>query len=98
MSRGHTSIMKVRVGRVMSSSHLSVQDFMLASECLITSRTVNPEGPACVAVSSHNSAQMTDMQNSGSIQNPRVGLPMRKPEASRVTRSSTPLDIRHLFR
>ena len=48
-SRGRTSIIKVRVGRVMSSSHLSVQDLMLASECLIISRTVNPEGPACMA-------------------------------------------------
>ena len=43
-------MIKVRVGRVMSSSHLSVQDLMLASECLIISRTVNPEGPACMAI------------------------------------------------
>ena len=39
-------MMNVRVGRVVSSSHLSVQDLMSASVCLMISRTVNPEGPA----------------------------------------------------
>ncbi len=39
-------MMKVRVGRVVSSSHLSVQDLMSASVCLMISRTVKPEGPA----------------------------------------------------
>ena len=41
-----TSTMKVRVGRVLSSSHLSVHDLISASVCLMISRTVKPEGPA----------------------------------------------------
>ena len=82
----------------MSSSHLSVQDLMLASECLMISRTVNPEGPACMAIAFLQLRPNDIDANVGSIQTCRMGSPMRKPEASRVTRSSTPLKTRHQLR
>lgn len=46
-NEGHASMMKVRVGRCVSSpAPASVQDLMSASVSLMISRTVKPEGPA----------------------------------------------------